>query len=36
MEPALHLIGRLYGVEDRARGLTGEERLVLRQGCRLL
>jgi transposase len=31
MGPALHLIGRVYGVEDRARGLTGEERLELRR-----
>jgi hypothetical protein len=31
MGPALHLIGRLYAVEDRARGLTGEERLELRK-----
>jgi transposase len=29
--PALHLIGRVYGVEDRAKGLTGEERLQLRR-----
>ena len=31
MGPALHLIGRLYEVEDRARGLSGEERFTLRQ-----
>ena len=33
MGPALHLIARLYAVEDRAkgRGLLGEERLALRQ-----
>ena len=31
MGPALHLIARLYAVEDRAKGLTGEERLELRQ-----
>ncbi len=31
MGPALHLIGRVYAVEDRARGLTGEERLELRR-----
>jgi transposase len=31
MGPALHLIGRLYSIEDRAKGLTGEERLELRQ-----
>jgi transposase len=31
MGPALHLIGRVYGVEDRAKGLTGEERLGLRR-----
>ena len=31
MGPALHLIARLYAVEDRARGLSGEERLVLRK-----
>src|SRR6266567_2693789 len=31
MGPALHLISRLYGVEDRAKGLTAEERLALRQ-----
>ncbi len=31
MGPALHLIARLYAVEDRANGLTGEERLQLRQ-----
>ena len=31
MGPALHLIGRVYGVEDRAKGLTSEERLELRK-----
>ncbi len=31
MGPALYLIGRLYGVEDRARELTGAERRELRQ-----
>src|SRR5207247_894912 len=31
MGPALHLIARLYGVEDRAKSLTAEERLALRQ-----
>jgi len=31
MGPALHLIARLYSVEDRARGLSGEERLELRK-----
>ena len=33
MGPALHLIARLYVVEDRAKGLglLGEERLALRQ-----
>jgi transposase len=31
MGPALYLIGRLYSVEDRAQGLTGEERLELRK-----
>jgi transposase len=31
MGPALHLIARVYRVEDRARGLTGEERLQLRK-----
>jgi transposase len=31
MGPALHLIARLYSVEDRAKGLTGQERLELRQ-----
>ncbi len=31
MGPALHLIGRLYAVEDRAGGLTGEQRLELRK-----
>jgi transposase len=31
MGPALHLIARLYAVEDRARELTGEERLELRK-----
>lgn len=31
MGKALHLIARLYSVEDRARGLTGEERLALRK-----
>ena len=31
MGPALHLIARLYAVEDRAKGLTGEERCELRQ-----
>ena len=31
MGKALHLIARLYGIEDRAKGLTGEERFQLRQ-----
>jgi transposase len=31
MGKALHLIARLYSVEDRAKGLTGEERLALRK-----
>jgi transposase len=31
MGKALHLIARLYSIEDRAKGLTGEERLGLRQ-----
>ena len=31
MGKALHLIARLYWVEDRARGLGAEERLALRQ-----
>jgi transposase len=31
MGPALHLIARVYAVEDRARGLRGEERLELRK-----
>ncbi len=31
MGKALHLIARLYGVEDRARGLSAGERLALRQ-----
>ena len=31
MGPALHLIGRLYAVEERARDFTPGERLVLRQ-----
>ena len=31
MGMALHLIARLYSIEDRAKGLTGEERLELRQ-----
>jgi transposase len=31
MGPALHLIARLYAVEDRARGLTGAERFELRK-----
>lgn len=31
MGPALHLIARLYAVEDRARGLSGQERLELRK-----
>jgi transposase len=31
MGKALHLIARLYGVEDRAKGLSAEERLALRQ-----
>jgi transposase len=30
MGPAIHLIARLYAVEDRARELTGEQRLKLR------
>ncbi len=35
MGPAMHLIGRLYEVEDRTRGLIGEERLALRRRCRV-
>jgi transposase len=31
MGPALHLIARVYAVEDRAKGLTGQERLELRK-----
>ncbi len=31
MGKALYLIARLYGIEDRAKGLTGEERFRLRQ-----
>jgi transposase len=31
MGKALYLIARLYAVEDRAKGFTGEERLALRQ-----
>jgi hypothetical protein len=31
MGKVLHLIARLYAVEDRAKGLTGEERLALRR-----
>jgi len=31
MGKALHLIARLYAVEDRAQGLSGQERLALRQ-----
>jgi transposase len=31
MGKALHLIARLYSIEDRLKGLTGEERLGLRQ-----
>ena len=31
MGPALHLIARVYAVEDRAHGLRGEERLELRK-----
>jgi transposase len=31
MGPALYLIARVYSVEDRARGLTAQERLELRQ-----
>src|SRR5216684_2142646 len=31
MGQALYLIARLYNVEDRAKGLTGEERLALRK-----
>lgn len=31
MGKALHLIARLYGVEDRAKGLSADERLALRQ-----
>lgn len=31
MGKALHLIARLYWVEDRAKGLAGEERLALRK-----
>ncbi len=31
MGPALHLIARLYAVENRAKGLNGEERFELRR-----
>jgi transposase len=31
MGKALHLIARLYAVEERAKGLSGEERLALRR-----
>lgn len=31
MGKVLHLIARLYSVEDRAKGLTDEQRLTLRQ-----
>ena len=31
MGKALHLIARVYAVEDRAKGMTGEQRLALRQ-----
>jgi transposase len=31
MGRVLHLIARLYSVEDRAKGLTGDERLALRK-----
>jgi transposase len=31
MGKALYLIARLYAVEDRAKGFTGEERLALRE-----
>lgn len=31
MGKALHMIARLYSMEDRAKGLTGEERLALRK-----
>ena len=31
MGKALHLIARLYGVEERAKGLSGNERLALRR-----
>jgi transposase len=31
MGPALHLIARLYAVEERAKGLTGQERLAVRK-----
>lgn len=31
MGKVLHLIARLYSIEDRAKGLTGEERLALRK-----
>jgi hypothetical protein len=31
MGPALHLIARLYEVEDRAKGLAAEDRLALRE-----
>ena len=31
MGKALHLIAKLYRVEDRAKGLSAEERLALRQ-----
>jgi hypothetical protein len=31
MGKALHLIARLYAVEDRAKGLSAQERLVLRE-----
>src|SRR6201993_181280 len=31
MGPALHLIARLYAVEERAKALSAEQRLALRQ-----
>jgi transposase len=31
MGPALHLVARLYAVEDRAKSLSAEQRLALRQ-----
>lgn len=34
MGKVLHLIARVYRVEEQAKGLSAEERGALRSGCR--